>query len=74
MGRTANVASCNLLQLDPPPPVFLEVLILDDLKSKFTEVLILKDFNSRLMSEIRNVQEFLEVLILKGLKWHISPP
>jgi hypothetical protein len=62
------------LQLDPPPPVFSEVLILGGLKSKFTEVLILKDFNSRLMSEIRNAQKFLEVLILKGLKCHISPP
>jgi hypothetical protein len=32
------------LQLDPPPPVFSEVLIIGGLKSKFTEVLIIEDF------------------------------
>jgi hypothetical protein len=62
------------LQLDPPPPVFLEVLILDGLKSKFTEVLIIGDFKWPRMSEMQNVQEFLEVLILKGLRLGISPP
>jgi len=56
-----------------PPPIFLEVLILGSLKSKFTEVLIIGDFKRPLMSEIRNAQKFLEVLILKGLKCHLSP-
>jgi hypothetical protein len=36
--------------------------------------LITRDFKWPLMSEIRNVQTFLEVLILKGLKCHLSPP
>jgi hypothetical protein len=62
------------LQLDPPPPVFLEVLIMESLKSKIVEVLIIGDFKCPLMSEIQNVQEFLEVLILKILRYDISPP
>jgi hypothetical protein len=36
--------------------------------------LIIGDFNWPLMSEIQNVQKFLEVLILKGLRSDISPP
>jgi len=32
------------------------------------EVLIIGGFKSRVVSAIRNVQKFLEVLILKGLK------
>jgi hypothetical protein len=62
------------LQLDPPPPVFLQVLILGSLKSKFTEVLIIGGFKWLRMSEIQNVQRFLEVLILKGVRFDISPP
>jgi hypothetical protein len=37
------------------------------------EVLIIGDFKWPVMSEIQNVHNFLEVLILKGLKWQISP-
>ena len=50
-----------------PPPCFLEVLILGDFECKFSEVLILGELNSFAMSAMRNVQKFLEVLILKGL-------
>jgi hypothetical protein len=56
----------------PPTPIFLEVLILGSLKSKFAEVLIIVDFNWPLMSEIQNAHEFLEVLILNGLKYQLS--
>jgi hypothetical protein len=61
------------LQLDPPPPVFLEVLITGSLGSKFTEVLIVGDFKWPLMSKIQNVHRFLEVLILKVLRFDLSP-
>jgi hypothetical protein len=47
------------LQLDPPPPVFLEVLIMGELKSIFLEVLIIGDFKLPRMSEIQKVQKFL---------------
>jgi hypothetical protein len=46
---------------------------MEELKSFFVEVLIIEDFNWPLMSAIQNVQEFLEVLILKGLKSDLSP-
>jgi len=51
----------------PPLRPFLEVLILGDFECKFSEVLILGELNSFAMSAMRIVQEFLEVLILKGL-------
>jgi len=47
---------------------------MESLKSKIVEVLIIGDFKCPLMSEIQNVQEFLEVLILKILRYDISPP
>jgi len=75
--RISEVANSQLqleLQLGPPPPVLLEVLILGSLKRKFTEVVIIGDFKSPRMSEIQNVHKFLEVLILKGVRWLISPP
>ena len=46
----ASLAGCSTGP--PPPPCFLEVLILEGLKSKFTEVLIIGDFKWPLMSEI----------------------
>jgi hypothetical protein len=55
-----------------PLPCFLEVLIPGDFKPFFVEVLIVGDFKLLVMSVIRNVQEFLEVLILKGLKCDLS--
>ena len=64
-----------------PSPVFLEVLILNDFKSFVPEVLIVKDFKSLFsevlileelkllrMSEMREVEKFSEVLIIKGLR------
>jgi hypothetical protein len=52
-----------------PLPLFLEVLILEDLERDFSEVLIpvgLKSFR------INMIRGFLEVLILKGLKSDFS--
>jgi len=46
---------------------------MEGLKSKIMEVLIIEDFEWPLMSEIQNVQEFLEVLILKILRSDLSP-
>ena len=63
-------SSCNWT---PPPTLFSEVLILERLKSKITEVLIIGDFKWPLMSEIENMQKFLEVLILKGLRFELNP-
>ena len=57
-----------------PPALFLEVLILGSFEPFFLEVLIIEDFNWPRMSEIQNMHKFLEVLILKGLKCHLSPP
>src|ERR1700691_4534119 len=64
-----------------PPWCFLEVLILNDFKSLFPEVLILRDFKSFapevlilvglklfVFSEIRELREILEVLILGELE------
>jgi len=50
------------------------VLILDGLKRKIAEVLILVGLKSFVMNAIQNRRDFLEVLILKGLRWFISPP
>jgi len=36
-------------------------------------VLIIGDFKWPLMSEIENMQKFLEVLILKGLRFELNP-
>jgi hypothetical protein len=47
--------------------LFSEVLILIDFKSLFPEVLILVDFKPLLISEIEEVEIFLEVLILREL-------
>ena len=57
-----------------PPPLFLEVLILGDLKRKNTEVLILVELKSFGMNAILERHDLLEVLILKGLRGLISPP
>jgi hypothetical protein len=45
-----------------------EVLIPGDFKSLFLEVLILVNFKSLLISEMQKIENFLEVLILEGLK------
>jgi hypothetical protein len=63
-----------------PLPCFLEVLILNDFKSLCPEVLILRDFNSLflevlilvdfklfIISELRNIEKFIELLILGWL-------
>jgi len=69
------VASCNSsCNWTPLPPIFAEVLILEGLKPKITEVLILVDFKCLQMSEIQKSRKFLEVLILKGVRFDISPP
>jgi hypothetical protein len=44
-----------------------EVLILGDFKSLFPEVLIPEDFKSMSANEIREIEKFLEVLILGEL-------
>ena len=61
----------------PPSPMFLEVLILEDLQANVLEVLILVDLLSRLLipidfksfiiSDLIKNEEFAEVLILEGL-------
>jgi hypothetical protein len=58
----------------PPPTPFLEVLIPGELNREIAEVLILVDLKSFGMSAIRNRLDFLEVLILKGVRGSISPP
>ena len=57
----------------PHPPVFLEVLILEWLKRRITEVLILVDLKLFIMNAIQKRRDFLEVLILKGVRGVISP-
>jgi hypothetical protein len=58
----------------PPPPCFLEVLILGGLEGEIAEVLILVGLKSLTMSAIRERHDFLEVLILKGVRSFISAP
>jgi hypothetical protein len=57
----------------PLPPCFLEVLILGELERKNTEVLILVGLKPLRISVIEKCRDFLEVLILKGLTYLISP-
>jgi hypothetical protein len=70
MGQVISLSTWwTLAARTPPPPSFLEVLILEGLKRDFSEVLILVDFKPIAENEIRGV---LEVLILEGLKIDFS--
>jgi hypothetical protein len=79
--RLRTDAEALALGLPPSPlPCFLEVLILNDFKSFEPEVLILMDFKSLFpevlilrelkpprINEMREIENFLEVLIPEGL-------
>ena len=76
----AGRAACPARGIPPPlpPGVFLEVLILNGFQLHFSEVLILNDllspvlilldFKSLIISDLIKNEDFMEVLILIGLR------